>query len=76
MTGFDREWRERLLGFHAHRDRISISPLRIGQQSARWLSSRKVLSAAPLIDGLVLLKPKRSCPLLYGIDPTNMSAHA
>ena len=74
MTGFDREWRERLLGFHAHIEIVSPSGPFTDWTTVCALAEQQegVLSAAPLIDGLVLLQTEEQMhtPLLYGIDPT------
>ena len=78
MTGFDREWRERLLGFHAH-----IEVVNPAGSIAEWDSICEavaqlegVRSATPLIDGLVLLQAgdQMHTPLLYGVDASAQSA--
>ena len=74
MTGFDREWRERLLGFHAHIEVISPIVTFTDWASVCTMAEQHegVVSATPLIDGLVLLQTEEQMhtPLLYGIDPT------
>ncbi|MBA4150755.1 MAG: ABC transporter permease [Verrucomicrobia bacterium] len=84
MSGFDREWRDRILGFNAHSKVYQVDAL--GRQvplkdySAvvkRIGANAHVVGAAPFVRGQVLVKtqpqegasPRVLAPLLLGIDP-------
>jgi lipoprotein-releasing system permease protein len=78
MSGFDREWRTRILGFNAH---LKISqpdePLEDFTRIMTVVASNKhVQGVAPFVRGQVLVKtqpqtghPKVAAPVLRGIDP-------
>ncbi len=84
MSGFDQEWRSRILGFNAHLKITQVDPAN-GQYLAltNFDSIRRIVSSnqsvtgvAPFITGQVLLQtqpsqgnPKFLAPLLRGIDP-------
>lgn len=84
MSGFDTEWRTRILGFNAHlkiaqRDGTTgeMTPLtdfEIVRKTVR--SNENVIGAAPFVTGQVLLQtqpdkgnPKSLAPIIRGIDP-------
>ncbi|MFN7139021.1 MAG: FtsX-like permease family protein [Limisphaerales bacterium] len=84
MSGFDREWRDRILGFNAHFKVYQTDtfgnqvPLEDYEGVIQKLSTnRHVTGAAPFVRGQVLVKtqpqegetPKVLAPLLLGIDP-------
>lgn len=84
MSGFDREWRARILGFNAHLKVFKGQP-GLSEQvmdhyrpvMAQAASNKNVVGVAPFIKGQVLLKtqpprgisPKVLGPMLLGIDP-------
>ena len=72
MTGFDEVWRDRILGFNSH---INLFPQ--SSISSSWEDICEeteliegVISASPLIDGLVLVQNNdlMQTPLLRGVD--------
>lgn len=85
MSGFDREWRNRILGFNAHikvyqRDPANGEQMPIqnfGALAPLISSNNMVTGVSPFINGQILLKvqpteesnPKYVAPLLLGIDP-------
>lgn len=84
MSGFDKEWRNRILGFNAHL-KISQIDSRNGQgvplvdfAMVRKVvaSNQNVIGVAPFISGQVLLQsqpeqgnPKFLAPMIRGVDP-------
>ena len=80
MSGFDREWRDRILGFNAHLKvgMINQDPVQDFTMVMSKVSSNKhVRGVAPFVKGQVLLrtqppegeKPRNLAPLMIGIDP-------
>jgi lipoprotein-releasing system permease protein len=85
MSGFDREWRDRILGFNAHLKVYKTNSLNAEQAplenyaavAAVIKSNKLVKGVAPFITGQVLMKtqppeginPKSRAPVLLGIDP-------
>jgi lipoprotein-releasing system permease protein len=84
MSGFDREWRDRILGFNAHLKVFATSAsgeqgLLADHPAVREIISSKthVTGVAPFVRGQVLIKtqppegtdPKVLAPVLMGIDP-------
>jgi lipoprotein-releasing system permease protein len=79
MSGFDQEWRDRILGFNAHLTVFSAEEdqtLTGYQELMKTISSNKdVVGVSPIIMSQVLVKtepdsgkPKRSVPWLSGVD--------
>ena len=77
MSGFDKEWRTRILGFNAHLKVMHRSGLIADYERVQKLiaSNSAVRGMAPFVAGQVLLKtqpkegqPKFLAPLLRGID--------
>ncbi len=84
MSGFDKEWRDRILGFNAHLTVFSAEsdqPLDHYQATMKLVSSNaSVIGISPFIHSQVLAKtepdtgkPKRSVPWLFGVDPATVS---
>ncbi len=84
MSGFDQEWRDRILGFNAHFKVYQVDqvmnqvPLQNYSAVLDKLKANKhVIGAAPFVRGQVLVKtqpaegmtPKVLAPLLLGVDP-------
>lgn len=84
MNGFDREWRNRILGFNAHlkvyQQDNHGNPVPLTNYSGvieRLSKNPHITGAAPFVQGQVLVKtqpqeglsPKVLGPLLIGIDP-------
>ena len=81
MSGFDKEWRTRILGFNAHLKIVRLVDGRPGlmpdyERIQKVIGSNSaVVGVAPFVAGQVLLKtqpkegqPKFMAPLLRGID--------
>lgn len=77
MSGFDKEWRNRILGFNAHLKVVHRSGLISDYERVQKVigSNSAVIGVAPFVAGQVLLKtqpsegqPKFMAPLLRGID--------
>lgn len=84
MSGFDQEWRERILGFNAHLKISQVDPMtRQGTALTNFdavrnevSSNQLVIGVAPFITGQVLLQsqpaegnPKFLAPMIRGVDP-------
>jgi lipoprotein-releasing system permease protein len=79
MSGFDQEWRDRILGFNAH---LTVYPAEHDQPFAHYQEVMKIISSnadvvgvSPFIHSQVLVKtepdtgkPRRSVPWLFGVD--------
>jgi lipoprotein-releasing system permease protein len=85
MSGFDQEWRDRILGFNAHLTVFSAEEdqtLSHYQDLMKTISSNKdVVGVSPIIMSQVLVKtepdsgkPKRSVPWLSGVDPKTVGS--
>lgn len=78
MSGFDQEWRDRILGFSAHlkiRDRRGLLENYEGVRNA-VLKNPQVLGAAPFTAGQVMIKTQPPsgdayvfAPIVRGVDP-------
>lgn len=78
MSGFDKEWHERILGFNAHLKVVSADgPMRDYALVAEALRRNpRVKAVAPFIEGQIMVetqpaqgKPEISGPMLRGVDP-------
>ncbi|MEO7299123.1 MAG: ABC transporter permease [Verrucomicrobiota bacterium] len=84
MSGFDQEWRDRILGFNAHLKISQVDPmtgrdepLRNFEPLAKKIRAEPgVIGVAPFVTGQVMLQsqpaegnPKFAAPILRGIDP-------
>src|SRR4051794_19012214 len=84
MSGFDKEWRDRILGFNAHLkvyklDTNSWQEAALDNYEAVMAtvaSNKNILAVAPFVRGQVLLEtqpkdgnPKILAPLMIGVDP-------
>ena len=85
MSGFDKEWRDRILGFNAHITVYSSdydAPLRNYAQVMKAVARNpNVIGVSPFIRGQVLIrteptvgKSKPSAPLLMGFDAANLAS--
>ncbi|MDQ6633121.1 MAG: ABC transporter permease [Verrucomicrobiota bacterium] len=88
MSGFDREWREKILGFNAHMKVMKTSahgeiPMNDFAAVMKIISSNtKVKGVSPYIRGQVLVKnqpeegvnPKYLAPVILGIDPESIAS--
>ena len=85
MSGFDREWRERILSCNAHLKLVTSGGLMRDYAAAANIvrTNHEVKGVAPFVLGPVLVQtqplqgePLIACPILRGIDPdceTNVS---
>ena len=90
MSGFDREWRERILGFNAHlkvyemqsSTRAEAPLVDYPQILAKIDSNKNVSGSAPFIRGPVLIEtqpeegenPQTLAPVLLGVDPARLAS--
>ena len=89
MSGFDREWRNKILGFNAH-----LKVYQVAHDSAREVplkdfsaviqvvkSNHNVIAAAPFVIGQVMVEtqppegtnPKAAAPRVLGVDPDSQT---
>jgi lipoprotein-releasing system permease protein len=83
MSGFDKEWRVRILGFKAH---LKVYPAEHDQAMTNYeilqkkiAANPEVIGVSPLIVGKILFKtepqigdPHTDAALLYGVDPDSV----
>ena len=83
MSGFDQEWRDRILGFNAH---LTVYPAEHDQPLENYQAVMKIISSnafvvgtSPFIHSQVLVKtepdtgkPRRSVPWIFGVDPATV----
>jgi lipoprotein-releasing system permease protein len=85
MSGFDKEWRDRILGFKAHISVYAADPedplLNYGRVMQAVAKNPNVTGVAPFIRGQVLVKTEPavgksrfSAPLLMGFDSANIAS--
>jgi lipoprotein-releasing system permease protein len=85
MSGFDQEWRDRILGFKAHISVYAADPeeplLDYGRVMQAVAKNPNVTGVSPFIRGQVLVKtepsvgkPRFSAPLLMGFDAANLAS--
>ncbi len=85
MSGFDQEWRDRILGFNAHLKVYKVNPDTFRETlftdytgALNIVASNKgVKGVAPFVSGQVLMEtqpsqgdPQVMAPMLLGVDPT------
>ena len=89
MSGFDREWRNKILGFNAHlkifqmaNDSTREVPLKDFSAVMQAVkSNHNVLAAAPFIRGQVMVEtqppegenPRQAAPIVLGVDPDSQA---
>ncbi len=85
MSGFDKEWRVRILGFSAH---LKVFPADRDQAMTNYQAITRAIAAnpdvigvSPFIGGQVLVKTEpqtgashTSAPLLFGVDPYTLDS--
>lgn len=85
MSGFDKEWRVRILGFNAH---LKVYPADRDQGLTNYQDIMRVIKAnpdvvgvSPFIGGQVLVKTepdtgaaRTAAPLLYGVEPETVGS--
>jgi lipoprotein-releasing system permease protein len=83
MSGFDKQWRDCILGFNAH---LTVYSAQLGQNLDHYQTAMKLISSnanvigiSPFIHSQVLAKTepesgpsKRSVPWLFGVDPATV----
>ncbi|MDB6027131.1 MAG: transporter permease [Verrucomicrobiales bacterium] len=87
MSGFDKEWRDKILGFNAHLKIYQLDPntfretLFTDYAKAQQIvaANKKVLGVAPFVSGQVMLKTdpagggdaQQLAPMMLGLDPVD-----
>ena len=78
MSGFDQEWRNRILGFNAHIKVFQASGIMYDYEkvAAQIRSNKNVVGVAPFVTSKILVKtepasgsPHFDVPMMLGIDP-------
>jgi lipoprotein-releasing system permease protein len=78
MSGFDQEWRSRILGFNAHLKVLKADGIMSNYEevAAKVKQNPKVVGVAPFVASKVLVKtepssgsPRFDVPMILGIDP-------